>query len=232
MARRSGLTPPVALGYAAPPTPLCVILGRGHAELNDVWSARVTQIKSSPVMADDKVIFGSFNGQVDALQKDTGDLVWNISTGDVVRPCPPFSPSAAMPSLQFFASTRPSARQKSQIATPPPPPPPRRHAATPPRCPAPLPSAQIISSPVVDGETVFIGSEDGRLYALKTEDGEEAWSYATKDKVDSSPAVGDSLVYVGSLDGTVHAINKESGESEWEYETDGVVRNAHVRLLS
>ena len=183
-------------------------------------------------MADDKVIFGSFNGQVDALQKDTGDLVWNISTGDVVRPCPPFSPSAAMPSLQFFASTRPSARPKSQIATPPPPPPPRRHAATPPRCPAPLPAAQIISSPVVDGETVFIGSEDGKLYALKTEDGEEVWSYATKDKVDSSPAVGDSLVYVGSLDGTVHAINKESGESEWEYETDGVVRNAHVRLLS
>ena len=58
------------------------------------------------------------------------------------------------------------------------------------------------SSPAVsaDGGTVFVGSEDHNLYAIRTTDGALQWKFATGDWVKSSPALSSDgrTVYVGS----------------------------------
>jgi outer membrane protein assembly factor BamB len=53
---------------------------------------------------------------------------------------------------------------------------------------------------------VFVGSGDGRVYALDASTGVLVWSYATGGAVESSPAVVGSVVYVGSGDGRVYAL--------------------------
>jgi hypothetical protein len=45
------------------------------------------------------------------------------------------------------------------------------------------------SSPAVVDDTVFVGSLDGNLYALDTENGTEKWRFTIGDQIWSSPAV-------------------------------------------
>jgi outer membrane protein assembly factor BamB len=62
------------------------------------------------------------------------------------------------------------------------------------------------SSPAVAGDTVYVGSEDGYLYAVDAASGEKLWQFATGDKITSSPTVADGTVYIGSHDGKMYAI--------------------------
>jgi outer membrane protein assembly factor BamB len=65
----------------------------------------------------------------------------------------------------------------------------------------------VFSSPAVVDDTVYIGSTDGRVYALAASDGSQQWQFQTGSNVLSSPAVVDGTVYVGSNDERVYALS-------------------------
>jgi len=86
----------------------------------------------------------------------------------------------------------------------------------------------VASSPVIgpDG-TVYVGSDDGCLYAIG-QDGTKKWSFKTGGSVISSPAIGpDATIYVGSGDGRLYAINQD-GSFKWAYETSDAVYSSPV----
>jgi outer membrane protein assembly factor BamB len=70
---------------------------------------------------------------------------------------------------------------------------------------------------------VYIGSEDGHVYALKADTGAKLWSFDTGNFVVSSPAVANGVVYVGSNGGTVgydaYAFNASTGAQLWNFTT-------------
>jgi outer membrane protein assembly factor BamB len=85
---------------------------------------------------------------------------------------------------------------------------------------------QIISSPAIapDG-TIYVGSTDNKLYALKA-DGTVKWTYLTGDQIVASPAIGsDGTVYVGSADRQFYAINPD-GSLKWIYPTKDVLTSS------
>ena len=63
----------------------------------------------------------------------------------------------------------------------------------------------IFSSAAVANGVVYVGSQDGKVYAFDASTGAVLWSYETGDRVTSSPAVANGVVYVGSQDGKVYA---------------------------
>ena len=69
------------------------------------------------------------------------------------------------------------------------------------------PNLAVESSPVLGADgTVYVGSDDGYLYAIDTA-GSQRWRFKTNDWVLSSPVLGaDGTVYVGSNDGYLYAI--------------------------
>ncbi len=75
------------------------------------------------------------------------------------------------------------------------------------------------SSPAVVGGVVYVGSDDGNVYALSASDGSKLWNYSAGyyNYVDSSPAVVGGVVYVGSDDGNVYALKAASGAKLWNY---------------
>jgi eukaryotic-like serine/threonine-protein kinase len=79
----------------------------------------------------------------------------------------------------------------------------------------------LISSPVVSGGMVYVGSNDGNLYAVRQEDGRLLWQYATQGAVTSSPAVSNGAVYVASTDGYVYAVDSQTGTLRWRFKTAG-----------
>nr|WP_241434603.1 PQQ-binding-like beta-propeller repeat protein [Natrialba asiatica] len=73
------------------------------------------------------------------------------------------------------------------------------------------------SSPVVVGGTngvVFFGNDDGVIYAVTADTGEERWRFETNDAVRSTPAVVDGTLYVGLHDQML-ALDAASGSEQW-----------------
>jgi outer membrane protein assembly factor BamB len=60
---------------------------------------------------------------------------------------------------------------------------------------------------------VYVGSEDGKLYAFNAITGATLWTATTGAAVDSSPAVANGVVYVGSYDNKLYAFELNGGTS-------------------
>src|SRR5215813_392944 len=81
--------------------------------------------------------------------------------------------------------------------------------------------AQILSSPVVVGNTVYFGSNDHRLYAVDLQSGEKKWEFKTDGRVASSPAVSNGVVFFLSYDSNFYAVDATSGALKWKFKTEG-----------
>ena len=75
------------------------------------------------------------------------------------------------------------------------------------------------SSPAVVGDALYVGSADGRLYALGVADGNELWSFDAGSAVISSPAVAADLVYFGDRGNVLHALDRMDGSLAWQFPT-------------
>jgi len=84
----------------------------------------------------------------------------------------------------------------------------------------------VYSSPAVVNGIVYIGSEDGKVYALNASTGGSKWSYNTFSVVDSSPAVANGMVYFGSFNDKVYALNASTGSFKWSYTTGSVIESS------
>ncbi|MDQ3513502.1 MAG: PQQ-binding-like beta-propeller repeat protein, partial [Chloroflexota bacterium] len=62
------------------------------------------------------------------------------------------------------------------------------------------------AAPVVAGGVLYVGSNDGSLYALDSESGEERWRFPTDGPINGSAAVVDGSVYFASGDGYAYAV--------------------------
>ena len=68
--------------------------------------------------------------------------------------------------------------------------------------------------------TVYIGSGDGRVYALDGTNGSQRWEFPTGGPVKSSPALGpDATLYLGSLDKNIYALDIQTGARKWAVKT-------------
>ena len=83
-----------------------------------------------------------------------------------------------------------------------------------------------MSSPVVAGGVVYVGSNDRNIYALDTSTGDPLWQYTTGGLVYSSPAVAYGVVYAGSWDQNFYALDANTGALLWNYTTGGEVRSS------
>jgi len=81
----------------------------------------------------------------------------------------------------------------------------------------------VSSSPAIADGRGFVGSDDGKVYAIGLERGDEIWSFQTGDSVSGSPLVLDGSVYVGSADGNFYCIDAATGDEKWRYQTGGQI---------
>ena len=79
----------------------------------------------------------------------------------------------------------------------------------------------VSSSAVIAAGRVFVGSDDGNVYALSLATGRKLWSYKTRDRVEAPPMYLDGVVYVGSADGDLYALAAAGGTLKWKYHTGG-----------
>jgi outer membrane protein assembly factor BamB len=90
----------------------------------------------------------------------------------------------------------------------------------------------IESSPAISGGGVFVGSDDGHLYAIDLATGELRWKFDTSAKPDQpmmvrgSPTVHRGAVYVGNDDGTLFALGAADGKERWRFRAEAEIISA------
>lgn len=72
---------------------------------------------------------------------------------------------------------------------------------------------------VVDG-VVYLTGWNGRVYAMRLDDGSTEWTASLPDLIDSSPMVTDTQVFVSDDNGAVHALDRATGDVQWTRQVD------------
>lgn len=85
------------------------------------------------------------------------------------------------------------------------------------------------SSPAYFNNTIYIGSDDGYLYACDASTWDYKWTYQTQGPIVSSPAIAtDGTIHFGSQDRYIYALNP-NGTRKWRYLTgDAIVSSPAI----
>jgi len=76
-----------------------------------------------------------------------------------------------------------------------------------------------LNPPVVMGDTIYFGSDDGNFYALDVESGYMRWVFKSGAEINSIPYADKDQVYFGCKDGKLYALSRETGQEVWTFQT-------------
>lgn len=206
---------------------------------------------SSPAVMNDRVYFGAGDGNVYAVDAQTGVLIWKFSTGNVVHASPAVANGIVVIGSwdsYLYGLDADTGVEKWRFKT----------------GEDPVTNNQVgfQASPVIVDGVVYTGCRDAHVYAVDLVTGRKKWDYYTKKSwvigtpavrdgavyagtsdshlfhgldaksgrprftVDlkaplySSPALSGGLAYVGSFNGRLYAIDTISGKISWEFQTE------------
>jgi eukaryotic-like serine/threonine-protein kinase len=91
-------------------------------------------------------------------------------------------------------------------------------------------NGQVLSSPAIANETLYVGSTDHFLYALDLAKGTLKWKFGTGSRITSSPAVSAGVIYFGSFDDNFYAVDASTGQLKWKFRSAGERRFAGKHL--
>jgi len=74
-----------------------------------------------------------------------------------------------------------------------------------------------LNPPVVMGDTIYFGSDDGNFYALDAESGYMRWVFKSGAEINSIPYADKEQIYFGSKDGKLYALSRETGQEIWNF---------------
>lgn len=88
--------------------------------------------------------------------------------------------------------------------------------------------ATFYSTPAVAYDRVYIGGTDGKMYSFGATSGKLRWSHDTGGYVYSSPAVYEQRVFAGSFTGDLYCFDAATGDVCWKYRTNGPISGSPI----
>ncbi|PKG83760.1 outer membrane protein assembly factor BamB [Colwellia sp. 75C3] len=81
-------------------------------------------------------------------------------------------------------------------------------------------SALVAGGPIAGLNKIFIGTENGDVFALDSETGELIWQAKVKGEIITPPAIDSGILVVNSASGILKAFDAQTGDELWEVEQD------------
>jgi outer membrane protein assembly factor BamB len=167
----------------------------------------------SPSVSEDMVVIGGDDGDLFAVDRSNGHLAWKLTLDSGIYSTP------AIDGDRVFVTTK----NKTTVAVD-------------------LSTGEELwnypvggsASPAVAGGVVYIGSDDGAIYAIDAaQGGDPLWLFATGGSGVESPIVaGDEVLFAAGA--TITSVNRETGAVVWQYPvgddvtTDPVVLDGYL----
>lgn len=77
----------------------------------------------------------------------------------------------------------------------------------------------VISSPVIDGNTVYVASLDSGLYAIDLSTGKAKWTFGTFGSIRSTVCIEQNQLFLLGGDTYLYCLNKNTGAELWRFRT-------------
>ncbi len=155
-------------------------------------------IDSSAAIVEGVVYVGGGNGDLLALDLDSGKLRWKYQTGNLIGESSP-----AVAGGTVYIADLGGVLHAVNV-----------------RDGKPLwtfkTASEIKSSPVVVNDVVLIGSYDGHLYGVEVKTGRMRWKVLTNGQVHATPAVQDGLTFIAGCDSIFRAIRVTDGREMYQ----------------
>lgn len=172
-------------------------------------------VHTKPTIANDKVIFGSYDGNVYALSSTTGTLVWKFKTvGQRFFPNGEVMGNPVASRNQVFIGARDFNFYAIENNTG--------------YCHwnKQFPKGWALSATMLKDSVLYLGtSDDYVMIALDPRMGKELWRTAVKYNIFGGMALSESMGYVGTLMGKVFGLDLKTGAIKWEFDGDGYKKN-------
>jgi outer membrane protein assembly factor BamB len=182
------------------------------------------RVISSPAVANGMVYAGSTDGNLYAIDLESGTQKWKFETKVRVTSSPAvsggvvyfesydgkfYAADAASGQIQWKFQTGGERRFAAKHI----------HGSEPAAETMPDPFDFYLSSAAVWNGSVYFGSGDGNVYALDAGSGTLKWKFHTGDVVHASPAIADGTLFIGSWDSFFYALNAATGKEKWRFKT-------------
>src|ERR687894_731682 len=152
---------------------------------------------ASPVVGAETVYVATKAGSLVALRLADGSERWRTHVGDyVARTTPALSGNTLFVAAGYalLAIDAETGRERWSV--------PLRFAGS--------------CSPVVDGNLVYVATQEGHVSAFARETGEEIWHYRNDNPLFGSPAVAENVVVIADEAGVVTGLNAGTGRELWQ----------------
>lgn len=87
------------------------------------------------------------------------------------------------------------------------------------------------TTPAVDGSTLYVAGNNGKIYAFDIATGKQLWTFTTPARENrafqffSRPTIGSGRVYIGAADKTLYCLDANNGALLWKYALSDWVRS-------
>ncbi|HET7443520.1 MAG TPA: PQQ-binding-like beta-propeller repeat protein [Solirubrobacterales bacterium] len=78
------------------------------------------------------------------------------------------------------------------------------------------------SSPLVVGDTLYVGTDKAKLLAVDIADGHVRWSFSAPGAIKASPSYDHGRIYVADYQSSVYAVDAKTGKPIWRTNTSKV----------
>jgi outer membrane protein assembly factor BamB len=159
---------------------------------------------ASPVIGMETVFVATKAGSLIALRLNDGSEKWRAHVGEyVARTTPAITPTTVFVAAGYtlVAVDAESGLERWSV--------PLRFAGS--------------SSPVVEGDVVYVATQEGHVSAFASDTGEEIWHYRNDNLLFGSPAVGENVVVIADEAGEVSGLDAGTGRELWHETLAGEV---------
>ncbi|MBM3934038.1 MAG: hypothetical protein FJ319_07020 [SAR202 cluster bacterium] len=183
----------------------------------EVWSTSVGgghPFVGSPAVADGKVLIGSNDHHLYALDAASGSQVWRFKTGNMVWSSPVVDNGRVyIGSLdqKVYALRLSDGSKVWEFEA----------------------GGSVTSRPLVADGRVYVGSFGSKFFALNADTGSQVWEFdGAGSWYWADPIKDATTVYAASLDGNLYALDAATGGMKWKAETNGQITGAPALLGS
>lgn len=177
----------------------------GHARFDLAWEQTYAEpVTSSPSLVGDGVVFGSRDGRVYAVDRDSGDKMWSHTAVGGVGASPLVRGDAVIVA-DYGGNVYRLARGDGRVAW--------TRALR----------ERIVSTPASTGERLAVGTTKGNVYALSLETGRVLWKFSARGPVRGGIAHAGATFFVPSHDGRLYALADDTGRKRWSVALGGPV---------
>jgi len=184
-----------------------------------VWSINPGQYTSSTPAIKGKTLYLGGYFKVQAINTETGDSIWDITTTGPVKSSPAIAGNLVYFALldgRVLALNRFTGKSVWEFKT----------------------GNYVFGSPTVMDGILYIGSGDFRIYALDAATGQLIWKYKANGTIPFSPVVKDGILYIASVDKTIYSLDRITGalrlrfRNYWSFKKSPVIGNGFVYFVS